>query len=73
MGGFGSGRPSGSGRDKVEDCRSIDVNRLHKRGLPSARMAGRLAMDAGWREGRLDQSPRRAGPASPHLSLSRRR
>jgi hypothetical protein len=30
MGGFGSGRPSGSGRDKVEDCRSIDVNRLHR-------------------------------------------
>ena len=32
MGGFGSGRPSGSGRDKVEYSRSIDVNRLHKAG-----------------------------------------
>jgi hypothetical protein len=32
IGGFGSGRPSGSGRGKVEDCRSIDVNRLHKGG-----------------------------------------
>lgn len=32
MGGFGSGRPSGTGRDIVEDCRSIDVNRLHKAG-----------------------------------------
>src|SRR4030088_1864312 len=32
MGGFGSGRPSGSGRDKVEGCRSIDVNRLHREG-----------------------------------------
>ncbi len=32
MGGFGSGRPSGSGRDKVEHCRSIDVNKLHKAG-----------------------------------------
>jgi hypothetical protein len=32
MGGFGSGRPSGSGRDKVEACRSIDVNRLHREG-----------------------------------------
>jgi hypothetical protein len=32
MGGFGSGRPSGSGRGKVEHCRSIDVNRLHKAG-----------------------------------------
>ena len=32
MGGFGSGRPIGSGRDKVEYSRSIDVNRLHKAG-----------------------------------------
>ena len=32
MGGFGSGRPSGSGRHTVEACRSIDVNRLHKAG-----------------------------------------
>jgi hypothetical protein len=30
MGGFGSGRPSGSGRDTVEACRSNDVNRLHR-------------------------------------------
>jgi hypothetical protein len=32
MGGFGSGRRSGSGRGKVEACRSIDVNRLHREG-----------------------------------------
>ena len=32
MGGFGSGRPSGSGRAKVEACRSIDANRLHRQG-----------------------------------------
>ena len=32
MGGFGSGRPSGSGRDTVERCRSIDVNQLHREG-----------------------------------------
>jgi len=32
MGGFGSGRPSDFGRDKVEHCRSIDVNRLHREG-----------------------------------------
>lgn len=32
MGGFGSGRPSGYGRDTVESCRSIDVNRLHREG-----------------------------------------
>jgi hypothetical protein len=42
MGGFGSGRPSGSGRDKVESCRSIDVNRLHKAGCLRAGWA------AGW-------------------------
>jgi hypothetical protein len=29
VGGFGSGRPSGSGRGTVEGCRWIDVNRLH--------------------------------------------
>jgi hypothetical protein len=32
MGGIGSGRPSGFGRDSVESCRSIDVNRLHREG-----------------------------------------
>src|SRR5271169_2769830 len=31
MGGFGSGRPR-SGRNKVDACRSIDVNRLHREG-----------------------------------------
>jgi hypothetical protein len=40
MGGFGSGRPSGSGRDKVEACRSIDVNQLHKMGCLRAGWAG---------------------------------
>jgi hypothetical protein len=32
MGGFGSGRPSGSGRNTVESCRSIDVTGLRKAG-----------------------------------------
>jgi hypothetical protein len=32
MGGFGSGRPSGTGRAKAEGCRSLDVNRLHREG-----------------------------------------
>ena len=32
MGGFGSGRLGGFGRDTVESCRSIDVNRLHRVG-----------------------------------------
>lgn len=40
MGGFGSGRPSGSGRDKVEACRSIDVNQLHKMGCLRAGWTG---------------------------------
>jgi hypothetical protein len=32
MGGFGSGRPSGTGRETVECCRSLDVKRLHRDG-----------------------------------------
>ena len=32
MGGFGSGRIVGSGRDAVEACHSLDVNRLHRAG-----------------------------------------
>jgi hypothetical protein len=32
MGGVGSGRRSGFGRDAVESCRSLDVNRLHREG-----------------------------------------
>ena len=40
MGGFGSGRPSGSGRATVEACRSIDVNRLHREGCLRAGWAG---------------------------------
>jgi hypothetical protein len=38
MGGLGSGRPSGSGRSIVEACRSIDANRLHRKGC----------LDTGW-------------------------
>ena len=40
MGGFGSGRPSGSGGGKVEDCLSINVNRLHKAGCLRPGCAG---------------------------------
>ena len=40
MGGFGSGRPGGSGRGTVEVCRSIDVNRLHKSGCLRAGWMG---------------------------------
>jgi len=32
MGGYGSGRPNKYGRVKVEHCRAIDVNQLHKAG-----------------------------------------
>ena len=41
MGGFGSGRPAGYGRDKVESCRSLDVNHLHRVGC----------LTPGWRGG----------------------
>lgn len=41
MGGFGSGRPAGLGRNSVESCRSIDVNRLHREGC----------LRPGWRGG----------------------
>jgi hypothetical protein len=40
MGGFGSGRPSGSGRGTVEACRSIDVSRLHREGCLRAGWMG---------------------------------
>src|ERR1700756_5037603 len=42
MGGFGSGRPSGSGRSTVEACRSIDANRLHGEGCLGAGWMGGL-------------------------------
>lgn len=41
MGGYGSGRPAGFGRDTVESCRSIDVNQLHREGC----------LDHGWSGG----------------------
>jgi len=40
MGGFGSGRPSGSGRGTVKASRSLDVNRLHREGCLRAGWAG---------------------------------
>jgi hypothetical protein len=40
MGGIGSGWPGGSGRDKVEACRSFNVNRLHKTSCLSPGWAG---------------------------------
>jgi hypothetical protein len=32
MGGFGSGRPKGSGRDTIDSCRALNVNRLYRSG-----------------------------------------
>lgn len=66
MGGFGSGRPGGWGRETVEGCRSIDVNRL--------RMEGCLR--PGWRGGwqwtrdgeRVAWISLRAGAERLHLS-----
>jgi len=40
MGGLGSGRPAGLGRDRVEFCRSLDVNRLQKTGCLSTGWSG---------------------------------
>jgi hypothetical protein len=40
MGGFGSGRPSGYGRDTVESNLSIDVNRPHRAGYLRAGAVG---------------------------------
>jgi len=40
MGGFGSGRRSGSGRDTVEASRSIDVNSLRRAGYLRAGFVG---------------------------------
>jgi hypothetical protein len=40
MGGLGSGRPAGLSRDRVEFCRSLDVNRLQKTGCLSAGWLG---------------------------------
>jgi hypothetical protein len=40
MGGFGSGRPAGSGKAIVESCRSLDANRLHRQGCLSPGWSG---------------------------------
>ena len=66
MGGFGSGRPSGSGRGKVEACRSIDVNRLHREGCLSAGWSGSWQWT---RDGeRVAWISLRAEPARLHLT-----
>src|SRR4051794_24431525 len=40
MGGIGSGRPSGSGRNTVDNCRSLDINKLHRTGCLEPGWAG---------------------------------
>ena len=66
MGGFGSGRPSGSGRGKVEACRSIDVNRLHREGCLRAGWSGSWQWT---RDGeRVAWISLRAEPARLHLT-----
>src|SRR5262245_104335 len=40
MGGVGSGRRSGFGRDTVESCRSLDANQLHRAGYLDAGRSG---------------------------------
>jgi hypothetical protein len=66
MGGCGSGRSSGSGRDKVEACRSIDVNHLQRTGCLRPGWSG------GWqwtRDGeRVAWISMRSDPDRLHLS-----
>jgi len=53
MGGFGSGRPSGSGRGTVKASQSLDVNLLHREGCLRAGWAG----DWQWtHDGELDDA-----------------
>jgi hypothetical protein len=40
MGGFGSGRSSGSGRNTIENCRSLDISRLQRAGCLEPGRAG---------------------------------
>jgi hypothetical protein len=49
MGGIGSGRPAGLGRDTVESYRSLDVNRLHRKGCLAPGWRG------GWQWRRKDE------------------
>src|SRR4051812_27845498 len=65
VGGLGSGRPSGSGRDTVEACRSLDVNRLHREGClpPVGRVAGNGGVTAS-ESRRLACAPRPTGCTS---------
>ena len=46
MGGIGSGRP-GTGRGKVEACRSLDVNRLNREGCLAPGWTGGLQWTRG--------------------------
>ena len=66
MGGFGSGRPRGSGRDTVETHRALDADRLNKAGCLRAGWAG------GWRWGGNGEQGAsvglRAEPDRLHLS-----
>ena len=71
MGGLGSGRPSGSGRNKVEACRAIDVNHLQRTGCLRPGWSG------GWqwtRDGeRVAWILMRSDPDRLHLSYRVRR
>jgi hypothetical protein len=67
MGGFGSGRPRGAGRNTVEAYRALDADRLHRAGCLRAGWAG------GWQWGVGDQGASinlRAEPDQLHLSYS---
>ena len=70
MGGLGSGRPSRGGRDKVEECRSLDVNRLHREGCLRPEWVGNWHWT---RDGERSREPRlpRARRKNLHLQVTR--
>jgi hypothetical protein len=66
MGGFGSGRPRGAGRRRVEDCRALVVDQLHRAGCLRARWAGEGQWGHNGAEGASIHL--RAEPGRLHLS-----
>lgn len=63
MGGMGSGRPAGMGRDTVDGCRTLDVNRLHRAGCLRDGWSG------GWQWTRDGQRVASIGMAVAHATL----
>jgi hypothetical protein len=67
MGGFGSGRPRGAGRGRVEAHHALDADRLHRAGCLRAGWAGGWQWDDGEQGASVGL---RAEPDRLHLSYS---